>query len=365
MYSIVLLAALASGETTPDCFRCGGLSCGCHGFGSFGSCYGSCYGVCYGGYACGGGYGCGGCWGMSYGGYAPGWGCCGGCGGYYSPAYGVPAPMMAPMGEPLKSGGKVISGMESEQVSAAKRAKLIVKMPDDAKLYVDGKPISVSAQKTFRTPELKKGQAYYYEFRAEVVRDGKPISETRRVIVKAGAVIRADFSSLGNVTGVASAKTREFSFSRVSQKRVRVAFLRNAAKRGLPPPPPSAAHCRDISARRQYTRYNRRAAQARQHPGHAQAIGRTDRHAIAAAGAERFIDPGQFDHLPLPSASSRPPAMHREGAGVPGPSRLPGPSLTQPATDDWNQRRERSAFRATPAGFFAARRTHVRGAGPV
>jgi uncharacterized protein (TIGR03000 family) len=203
MYSVVLLAALAAGENTPEFGFCHGF-CGGSGY-TWGNCYGGCYGVCYGGYAC---YGYGGCWGSPYSGYGPGWACGGCCGGYSSPSYGSPA-SMGGMAEPLKSGGTPVPpGKEEEQVSASRRAKLIVKMPDDAKLYVDDKPVRMSGTGSFRTPELKKGQDYFYEVRAEVVRDGKAISETRRVIVKAGTVIRADFSSLGKATGVASARNR-------------------------------------------------------------------------------------------------------------------------------------------------------------
>src|SRR5277367_6681986 len=51
MYSVVLMAALA---TTADVPACHGGGCGCHG-GYYGGCYG-CYGGCYGCY--GGCYGC-------------------------------------------------------------------------------------------------------------------------------------------------------------------------------------------------------------------------------------------------------------------------------------------------------------------
>src|SRR5438552_1124229 len=93
MYSVVLMAALATGADATACH-------GCHG-----GCYGS---GCYGG------------------------GCYGGCSSYYGGCYGC-------------WGG---------------------------------------------------GQAYYYILRAEVVRDGKTLSETRQVIVKAGEEVRASFNSM-------------------------------------------------------------------------------------------------------------------------------------------------------------------------
>ena len=66
---------------------------------------------------------------------------------------------------------------------------------------------TTSRRRTFHTPDLEKDQAYYYEVRAEVVRDGKTVGETRKVIVKAGQVIKADFSSLGG-DAVKTAKAR-------------------------------------------------------------------------------------------------------------------------------------------------------------
>jgi uncharacterized protein (TIGR03000 family) len=225
MYSVVLMAALAAGESTPELFfrhGCygGGWGCyggggwgggGCYGWGhscrGYGICYGGCYGACYGSYASAVGG-----WGMPYGCYGPGYACGGGCGGYMSPAYGVPmAPVVGPKTEPgtvkPEGDGKKPKNGGDEEVGTSNRARLIVNLPSDGKLYVDDRPIRDAApQKTFQTPALAKGQKYYYEVRAEVMRDGKPVSETRRVIVRAGATIRADFSSLGAATGVASAK---------------------------------------------------------------------------------------------------------------------------------------------------------------
>ena len=59
MYSVVLLAAVTTGEAAPQ-----------HGFKHgyrWGACYGGCYGVCYAGY--GGALHVAGGWGLPYGGY--------------------------------------------------------------------------------------------------------------------------------------------------------------------------------------------------------------------------------------------------------------------------------------------------------
>ncbi len=46
------------------------------------------------------------------------------------------------------------------------------------------------------TPDLEDGQEYRYVMKAEIIRDGMVQSETKTVIVKAGAEIREEFGSL-------------------------------------------------------------------------------------------------------------------------------------------------------------------------
>jgi uncharacterized protein (TIGR03000 family) len=213
MYSMVLMAALTAGGSTPYCHGC----CGCWG-GGWGGCYG-CWGGCYGGW--GGCYGgCGGCWG----GYGGCYGCFGGCmgcmgcyggggyggwggygaggvypgtiyGGTMAPGTSVPG-TTGPYGEPLPppadSGTK-----KKEGTMLSNKAKLVVELPTNAKLYIDDKPMkNASGVRSFNTPELEPGQAYYYIVRVETERDGKPVSETRRVIVRAGQIARADFKDM-------------------------------------------------------------------------------------------------------------------------------------------------------------------------
>jgi uncharacterized protein (TIGR03000 family) len=63
-----------------------------------------------------------------------------------------------------------------------------------------------SGVRSFNTPTLEPGQTYYYMVRAEVVRDGKPITETRRVIVRAGRTARASFKDMEEAVTTARAK---------------------------------------------------------------------------------------------------------------------------------------------------------------
>ena len=92
-------------------------------------------------------------------------------------------------------------------------AKLIIDVPENAKVYVDDRLLQTQAGKrSFNTPRLEQGVSYYYIFRAEVVVDGKTQSESKRVIVRAGETSQLAFSELtaklksDKPNGVASAR---------------------------------------------------------------------------------------------------------------------------------------------------------------
>ncbi len=46
------------------------------------------------------------------------------------------------------------------------------------------------------TPALEPDKVYFYTVRIEVMRDGKPLSETRRILIRAGQVARMEFKEL-------------------------------------------------------------------------------------------------------------------------------------------------------------------------
>jgi uncharacterized protein (TIGR03000 family) len=208
MYSVVLATMLMAGTTSaPDwgCRGCYGCCNGCcGGYYSCCSCCGCC--GCYGGFyshgccgCCAGGW-CSGCYGCCCSGGCYGWytNWCGCCGGYYScygccgcccggvvilqPAYVAPA-------------AKVLIGKSD----AASTAKVIVQLPADARMSVDGQLADLtSATRSFVTPELEPGKDYYYTIQAEATRDGQVRSKSQRVIVRAGQTSRVDF---GDLTG--------------------------------------------------------------------------------------------------------------------------------------------------------------------
>ena len=165
MYSVVMMMALSGGAEVPQ-FGCGG-----------------CCGYCSGSYGCSGGYGCRGCngcrGGYSCGGgysYGGGYGCCGCCGGggIYMPPAGEQLP------GPKKRKGEV-------------SANLVVTLPVDAKLLIDGKATNNNGNSTnrfFTTPPLEVGWDYQFTLRAEVMRDGQRRILTQDVTVRPGEQTR-------------------------------------------------------------------------------------------------------------------------------------------------------------------------------
>ena len=208
MYSVVLAAMLTASPTVAPAWGHGCFGCCCGGWsscccGGWSSC---CGGGWYGGYSCccGGWSSC--CCGGWYGGYScccGGWYpscCCGGwypsccCGGWYgyyggyyggwgmAPAYAAPTyAVVAP----------------TPQGTSSSPATVVVKAPLDAGIMVNGQSIDhTKTEQIFTTPDLTPGQSYAYDFRVEVVRDGKTVTRNQKVTVQAGRQSRADFSEL-------------------------------------------------------------------------------------------------------------------------------------------------------------------------
>jgi uncharacterized protein (TIGR03000 family) len=230
MYTVVVLAALGTSVDLPDCGRhrrhgcCGG---GCYGYS--GSCSG-CWGGCYGSYgSCHGSWGsCSGCWGGGYSGYAAGSYQYGQpvMSGYYDPRSGtlptwsdVDKNTVRPItpgdrkgegvytDEPAKQPDRVSPGasggtttprdpnrptgtppMPKQQSAADAPATIIVDLPANARLTVDGQITqSTSSRRTFVSPPLKQGVTYQYSLEAKL--DGN-VTTIRAIDVRAGQVSR-------------------------------------------------------------------------------------------------------------------------------------------------------------------------------
>lgn len=200
MYSVVLATMLTTGTAAPAFgFGCHGCH-GCHGcygcYGCCGGCYGcyGCYGGCYGCSGCYGCYGCcGGCWGgavaysyPSY--YYSCYGCCGGCYGAVVPA---PVAPVAPK-EKLPPPGK--------QASAGQVATVIIAAPADVQITFNGEKVALKGtEQAFITPELEADATYSYLVEARTVRDGQPVTRSRKLTVTARRQVRVDFSELAAV----------------------------------------------------------------------------------------------------------------------------------------------------------------------
>jgi uncharacterized protein (TIGR03000 family) len=77
-------------------------------------------------------------------------------------------------------------------------ARITVRLPADARLTVDGVDCPlISDTRTFDTPALAPGQKYYYLLKAEVMRQGRPIAQTRRVDFRSGERVTVTFENLG------------------------------------------------------------------------------------------------------------------------------------------------------------------------
>jgi len=87
-------------------------------------------------------------------------------------------------------------GSESKAVAEAaeEAASVTVIAPEGTKVLVNDVAFTISGKRTFDTPKLQKGQKYFYTVKAEVVRDGKNMTETRRVDVEAGKSATVDFN---------------------------------------------------------------------------------------------------------------------------------------------------------------------------
>jgi uncharacterized protein (TIGR03000 family) len=213
MYSVILMAAMTTAAPeTPSWGGCHGHprsvgSCygglwlygSCTGGNCYG-CYGSSWGGCTGCWGWGGCYGCSGCYGSCYGswsGYANCCGCYGSWGSWASPyptTYPSGNPMVTPPGR-LETAPPPKKEGEAAKTTSPPTAKLIIETPANAKLYVDDVAMTPAAgPRVFTTPALDPSQAYYYQVRVETQIDGKPVTESRQVIVRAGETTRATFT---------------------------------------------------------------------------------------------------------------------------------------------------------------------------
>jgi uncharacterized protein (TIGR03000 family) len=243
----------------PAVYGCSGIPAGCTGcngfvtsYGCSGSCYGcsGCYGSCTGtarrghglfghhkrsschgcsGYSCSG-YNCFGSSCMGFGG-CTGFGGCAGCVGFgggassWGPPVGMPPYTLhgynqggawgygppVVYADPHAVYGRVTNLTPATTVVPAETSKPMTpptppkgtganikfRLPADAKLYVDGKlTMLTGTERAFSTPGLEAGQKFFYDVKAELMVDGKPVVEEKRVVVEAGSDLVETFPKL-------------------------------------------------------------------------------------------------------------------------------------------------------------------------
>jgi uncharacterized protein (TIGR03000 family) len=117
-----------------------------------------------------------------------------------------PRPTLAPLPRSVVTPAKVksqpavasaapASGKTSGSAVAAGR--VTVTLPAEAKLLVQGVACPLtSAKRTFDTPKLPVGESYTYTLRAEVVRAGRTVVESRQVSIAAGKRVTVDFGNM-------------------------------------------------------------------------------------------------------------------------------------------------------------------------
>jgi uncharacterized protein (TIGR03000 family) len=84
---------------------------------------------------------------------------------------------------------------KEKEISVLLPATLVVTLPESATLTIDGAATkSTTTTRTFMSPLLKQGKDYYYDLKAEFVRDGKTVSVSKRVNVRAGSDLHISMS---------------------------------------------------------------------------------------------------------------------------------------------------------------------------
>jgi len=162
--------------------------------------------------------GCYGCFGCNGGAYVSIWGCQGpyyyppvftaytAAPGYYTGYYtGTAVAAVTPQQPQYARPALVDTGVASVAKPAPAPAQVTVRLPANAKLYVDDTACPLTSDtRSFDTPKLQPGQKYYYDVRAEFVSSGSTVSQTQRVVLEAGQQVSVSFPQL--TTPVAAAQ---------------------------------------------------------------------------------------------------------------------------------------------------------------
>jgi len=100
------------------------------------------------------------------------------------------------------------------------RARILVHLPAEAKLTIDGDPTSsTSDTRMFVSPPLPNDRKMHYTFQAQLMRDGKPIKVEKDVPVQAGyqSELTIDFPQPGVRTSYYSPEASTVKMTRLAE----------------------------------------------------------------------------------------------------------------------------------------------------
>jgi uncharacterized protein (TIGR03000 family) len=105
---------------------------------------------------------------------------------------------------------------------AEEPAQISVRLPADAKLYIDEfQSLQTGPMRTLDTPPLKPGNKFHYTLRAEFERDGRRTRVTKEIWVRAGQSIAVELGlppGVGNPANPAKPKPASFQLSKQEQE---------------------------------------------------------------------------------------------------------------------------------------------------
>jgi uncharacterized protein (TIGR03000 family) len=87
----------------------------------------------------------------------------------------------------------------SDQMGTDNKAHIWLRLPANAEVWVnDVKTRQTGESRYFYSPPLTPGRQYSYQLRVRWMKDGKPVEETQRLLVHAGATVHRDFTRIGD-----------------------------------------------------------------------------------------------------------------------------------------------------------------------
>ena len=109
--------------------------------------------------------------------------------GYNEPSYAIqPSYRSAPMAQPEKY-DVYVNAMAMENTVDPNVVTLVAHVPDNAQVWVENEATTARGTlRTYQSPPLTPGKSYSYTVRVAWVENGKLVSQTRHVAVKAGDV---------------------------------------------------------------------------------------------------------------------------------------------------------------------------------